>query len=186
MIQGRAAEACEEEGVGLPGAGRWFVLHTKSRQEKSVARDLRAMGVGHYLPLVRSVRYYGRRKAAVEVPLFPGYVFLRGERDDAFRADRTGRVVKILPVPDEARLEGELEQVRVALGRGVELDPHPYLRCGMRVEVRSGPLKGVRGLITEKKRRSRLVLQVQVLSRASSLEIDGSLLEVVEPEPALV
>src|SRR5918999_4935441 len=78
----------------------WHVLHTMSRQEKSLSRDLAAVNVPHYLPLVRQVRYYGKRKAVVEEPLFPGYVFLLGSLDDAYVADRTKRVANIIRVTD--------------------------------------------------------------------------------------
>lgn len=72
-------------------AGQWYVLHTKSRQEKALAQTLEASGVAYFLPLVTRTRFYGRRKATVVMPLFPSYVFLRGELEDAYFADRTKR-----------------------------------------------------------------------------------------------
>ena len=74
--------------IELPPAdvGDWHVLHTKSRQEKVVAAELGAMGIAYYLPLVRQVRYYGRRKAKVAMPLFPGYLFLRGSLEQVYGA----------------------------------------------------------------------------------------------------
>src|SRR5213082_2843888 len=77
------------------GVGDWFVLHTKSRQEKVLASELLARDVANYLPLRRVARLHAGRKVTVEEPLFPGYVFLRGSMDDAFIADRTRRVARI-------------------------------------------------------------------------------------------
>jgi transcription termination/antitermination protein NusG len=156
------------------------VLHTRSRQEKILAGELAALGVGHFLPLVKRDRRYGDRKAVVEEPLFPGYVFLCGTAGQAYQADRTRRVANIIRVPDQKRLEWELNNIRLALAHEAPLDPYPHLVRGVRVEVRSGPFQGLQGVIEEKGIGARLVLQVNALGRAVSLEIEGALLEPIE------
>jgi transcription antitermination factor NusG len=157
--------------------GDWHVLHTRSRQEKVVAEELEARQFVHFLPSIRHTRVYGGRKSVVEEPMFPGYVFLKGTLSQAYEADRTRRVARIIPVVDQEQLESELKSLWIALENQVALDPFPYLRCGMRVEVRSGPLRGVQGLIETRIGVSRLILQVQMLGRAVALEVDGALLE---------
>ncbi|MEX0745808.1 MAG: transcription termination/antitermination NusG family protein [Phycisphaeraceae bacterium] len=160
-------------------ASQWFVVHTRSRQEKALAGALAAMGVVHYLPLASELRYHGRRKVRAELPLFPGYLFLRGQRDDAFAADRTGRVVRVIPVPDQAGLTWELDNIRLALACDAPLQPHAALTRGVRVEVRTGPFRGVQGVVEQRGKRDRLFLQVETLGRAAVLEIDASLLDVI-------
>lgn len=160
--------------------GDWFVIHTKSRQEKALQQDLAARDVHCYLPLVRQVRFYGSRKFTVEEPLFPGYVFLRGQKDDAYAADRTKRVANILTVNDQVRIDWELRNLALALGQGLRLDPYPYLKVGYRAEVRSGPFRGLQGLIERRTGADRLVLTVDMLGRALSLEMHGALLEPLE------
>jgi len=172
-------------GVAIDAPGSWHVLHTRSRQEKALVADLTAMGVSCMLPVVSALRYYGRRKVRVELPLFPSYVFLRGGAEDAYRADRTRRVASIIPVSDQSRLQEELVAIHRSLSHNLPLDPHPYLRKGVWVEVRSGPLKGVRGIV-EDRRQNILILQVDVLGQASSLEIDGSLLEPIEEAEPII
>lgn len=157
-------------------AASWFVLHVKSRQEKALCVDLSAACIRHYLPLNRSVRYYGRRKAHVIEPLFPCYVFVKGSRADTFVADRTRRVASILPVPNQAQFERELRQLKETLDRVGFLTPTPLLERGLDVEVMSGPFKGTTGKISSLEQRNRLVLQVSALGQGASLEIDGSLL----------
>ena len=158
----------------------WVVLHTRSRQEKAVADHLRGRGTEHFLPLVPQVRFYGKRKAKVELPLFPGYVFLRGTLDEAYEIDRTRRVAQILPVADQEQLDWELRNIRLVLERGVPLDPFPHLKEGIRVEVRSGPMRGLQGRIESRTRCDRLVLQVDMLGQAVSVEVDGSLLDPMD------
>ncbi|HEY7118825.1 MAG TPA: transcription termination/antitermination NusG family protein [Tepidisphaeraceae bacterium] len=165
----------------VPSAtGNWFVLHTKSRQEKALAVDLDRLGVAHYLPLVSQVRYHGKRKAVVEEALFPGYLFLRGTLDQAYDADRTKRVANIIAVSDQPRIDWELRNLWIALGRGATLDPYPFLKLGRKVIVRSGPFQGLQGLVEERMTWDRLILTVDMLGQAVSLEIDGSLLDPVE------
>jgi transcription antitermination factor NusG len=160
--------------------GSWFLLRTRSRQEKVIANDLAARGVLHFLPLMSSVRYYGHRKSVVEVPLFPGYVFLRGQADDAYAADRAGRLAQIMPIANQQRVHDELLNIAFALANKAELSQYPYLYKGVRVEVRSGPFRGLRGVIEDPGRRNRLILQVEILGRGVSLEVDAALLDVIE------
>jgi transcription antitermination factor NusG len=153
---------------------RWFVLYVRSRQEKILSDDLRAMGVGHFLPLVKHLKYYGKRKVVIELPLFPGYVFLRGTLDDLYRADRTKRVARTIPVVDQARLDWELRNIRLALSRDAELQTYPHLVAGTRVQVKSGPFVGLEGMVEQRGRGDRLILQVELLGRATSMEIGGA------------
>jgi transcription termination/antitermination protein NusG len=162
------------------GLGPWFVLRTRTRQEKALANDLEARGVGNFLPLVTCTRFYGGRKAKVELPLFPGYLFLRGSVDDAYTADRSGRVAQIITVPNQQRLDQELRNIHLALSVNAALDPYPYLKEGVRVEVREGPFRGLQGIIQDRTRIDRLILQIGILGQAVSVEIDGSLLDVVD------
>jgi transcription antitermination factor NusG len=114
------------------------------------------------------------------LPLFPGYLFLRGTIEQAYIADRTQRVVRLIRVNDQRQLRAELDNIRLALGGGRSLDPYPYLRAGIRVQVIGGPLKGLEGLIEDKPRPDRLILQIDLLGRAVSMEIDAALLEPIE------
>ena len=158
----------------------WFVLHTRSRQEKSLAADLGAMGIAHFLPMRGQVRYYGRRKSSVQLPLFPGYLFLHGTHEQAYAADRTGRVASLINVVDQQQLDWELQNIQLALSCQGPLDPYPALQRGVRVEVKSGPFCGLQGLIEGRSRSDRLILQVEILGSARSMEIDGALLECLE------
>lgn len=160
--------------------GDWFVLRTKPRQEKCLADSLTAMGVGHYLPLVRQVRYYGRRRVLTETPLFPGYLFLRGSLDQAYEADRTARVVQIIRVADQKRICWELKNLYLASSANAQFQPFAFLKEGTRVEVRAGPFRGLQGIITGSAGCNRLVLQIATLGQAVSLEIDGSLLDPID------
>ena len=158
----------------------WHVLHTSSRQEKILSETLSAMGVCHFLPLVKQTRYYGKRKADVEMPLFPSYVFLFGRLDEVYQADRTRRVARIIPVPDQQQLDRELRNLHLALSKNAVLDRYPLLKPGVRVEVRYGPFRGLQGMIEDRSRADRLYLKVQMLGTAARMQIDAALLDPIE------
>ena len=160
--------------------GDWFVLRTKARQEKILARDLMARSMGVFLPLVKTVKHYSGRRACVELPLFPGYVFLRGDNDEAYAADRTRRIAQIIRVHDQGRMDQELQSLYLALSQEATLDPYPYLKKGIWAEVRSGPFQGIRGMIEDRCRMDFIVLQIEMLGRAVSLQIEASLLDVID------
>ena len=164
----------------LPQVGDWYVLHTRPRQEKILAADLEAMKIGYFLPLMPQARFYGKRKVIVSLPMFPSYIFVRGDRDAAFAADRTRRVAQIIPVTQQAVLDWELRNLAMALSCQAALDPYPYLVEGQLVEVRSGPFRGLQGVIEKRVNPTRLLLQVQMLGRGMSLEVDASLLDRID------
>lgn len=163
--------------LDVPGC--WHLLHTKSRQEKALSESLACMGIPHYLPLVTIQRRYGDRRATVELPLFPGYVFLKGSLDETYEADRTKRVARIIPIADQQQITWEIRNLALALACEQTLDPYPFLSKGVKVEVRTGPLRGLQGIVEGRTHRDRLILQVNALGQATSLEIDGAVLEPI-------
>ena len=158
---------------------RWYVLQTRSRQEKALARTLTATGIAHYLPLTKRPRYRRGRKLFVEEPLLASYLFLHGPLEATYIANATKRVANIINVADQDRFVAELRQIRCALENGADLSPYRYLTVGRRVRVSAGPFRGIEGLIEASAKVDRLVLQIDALGRATSLEIDAGLLEPV-------
>jgi len=159
---------------------RWYVLQTRSRQEKALARALTASGIAHYLPLTKRPRYRRGRKLFVEEPLLPSYLFLHGSLEATYVATATKRVANVISVPDQQHFAVELRQIRLALENGADLSPYRYLTVGRRVRVSAGPFRGIEGLIEVSAKADRLVLQIDALGRATSLEIDAGLLEPVD------
>jgi transcription termination/antitermination protein NusG len=165
--------------MGDQGEACWWVLRTKSRQEKAVATTLSALGIDHFLPLVVAQRFIGNRKKNVELPLFPGYVFLHGNREATYQIDRTRRLACILPVDNQQLLHCQLDNLRKALYVEASFDPYPYLSHGVWAEVKSGPYKGIQGKVDRETLPNKLILQVDLLQAAMALQLDGSLLAIL-------
>ena len=160
--------------------GRWWVLHTKPRNEKAVAADLTRLQINHFLPLTKHRRTYGRRVHEVEIPLFPGYVFLCGEEKDRLAALRTNRLANVLHVGDQERLWADLRQIYRVIKSGEPVNLYPRLREGCRCRVTRGPLAGLEGVVLRRRGPWRVYVGVHFIGQSAELEIDSALLEVID------
>ena len=160
--------------------GRWWVLHTRPRNEKAVAADLTRLQINHFLPLVKHKRVYGRRVHEVQIPLFTGYVFLCGEEKDRQAALRTNRLANVLNVGDQEQLRADLRQIHRVVTSGEPVDLYPRLRKGARCRVTHGPLAGLEGVVLRRRGPWRVYVSVQFIGQSAELEIDSALLEVID------
>ncbi|MBN2019497.1 MAG: UpxY family transcription antiterminator [Sedimentisphaerales bacterium] len=161
-------------------AGQWWVAHTKSRNEKALADDLVVKGVSYFLPMNWKVRKIRGRTIKSLLPLFSGYLFFCGEERHRLEVLRTNRVANLIEVKDQQRLVAELSQIEQAISAGVNLTQHNYIKTGRRVRVIGGALAGLQGIVEKTRNEMRLVLQVDMLGQAASVEIDADMIEPVE------
>lgn len=152
---------------------RWWVLHTRARQEKCLARQLRASQVPFYLPLISRSRRLRGRWITSYVPLFSGYVFLLADPGERLLALATRRVVRALPVAGQEKLWADLSQVQGLIALGKPITPEDRLVPGSMVEIRSGPLSGMRGKIVQQASGRRFVVEVDFIQRGASVTLDG-------------
>jgi transcriptional antiterminator RfaH len=160
--------------------GRWWVAHTKSRNEKALAQDLIRKQVSYFLPMSWKVQHKHGRKMRSLLPLFSGYLFFCGNENQRVETLRTNRVANIIEVNDQDRLLKELSRIEQALKAGVPLAPHKYLKTGQRCRVTGGPLVGLEGIVVKTRAGARLVLQVDILGQAASVEIDTDIIETLD------
>lgn len=160
--------------------GRWWVLHTRSRTEKVVSGHLARSGIQHFLPLVTLRRQYGGRVSQVSVPLFPGYVFLCGEDRDRIEALRCNRIAHVLEVSDQERLRSDILQIELLVSSDEPIDLYPRIRVGSMCRVVSGHLAGLEGVVLRRRGPWRVFVGVQFVGQSAELEIDSSLLEVLD------
>jgi len=160
---------------------RWYAVYTCANHEKRVAEQLRERSVEYFLPLYESVRRWKDRRVRLQTPLFPGYVFVRVALRDRLSVLKTPGIVQLVsfggqpvPLPQE-----DIQAIQSCLSHGLQVEPHPYLRIGRRVQVIKGPLQGLKGTVIRRKNRSRLVLSFELIMRAVVVEIDETDLEPV-------
>jgi transcriptional antiterminator RfaH len=164
-------------------SGLWWVAHTKSRNEKALAHDLIGKDINYFLPMTWKVRRRRGRTIRSLLPLFTGYLFFCGKENERIELLRTNRVANLIEVKDQQRLLAELLQIEKALRAGASLVPHKYLKAGQHCRVIGGPLADLQGIVVKTRTAMRLVLQIDMLGRATSVEIDVDMIEPLE-EPS--
>jgi len=161
-------------------AGIWWVAHTKSRNEKALANDLVRKKINYFLPMSWKTRHQRGRKIRSLLPLFSGYLFFCGNENQRLELLRTNRVANVIVVKNQQKLLSELVQIEQALKAGASLAPHKYVRKGQLCRVTSGPLVDLQGVVVTTKNAARLVLQIDMLGQAASVEVDTDMIEVVD------
>jgi transcription antitermination factor NusG len=155
---------------------KWFALWTRSRHEQVVREQLEQKGVEAFLPTVTRWSRWKDRKKKIDWPLFPGYCFARFNPRERLPVLKCTGVVNIIgfegepaPIP-----EHEIFGIRQLVESDLAFDPCPLIREGDLVEVRSGPLKGVVGRLLRKGAHARLMLSVDLIGQAVSVEVDAA------------
>lgn len=159
----------------------WLVLRTRSRHESSVETCLQQKQITSYLPKRREVRRWKGKKKVVEMPLFPGYVFVRPrlEQYETMRYIRGSCGLVLAGSQPATMAESELEAVKILVDSGAALAVNAELIPGQRVRVVSGPLAGAQGELVRVKSEDRLVINAQVLNSSVSVEVGADMVVVV-------
>ena len=158
----------------------WYVLHVKPRAEKKINDFLAAMGVFHYLPLVRKETRVQRRKVVRHLPVFPGYVFTRLFPDERIRVLGTKNIVRPIAVAEPRRMIHQLRQVEHACRLPADLRLVESFAAGECVKVVSGPLRGLEGLVRRIGNATSIVLTVDILGRALEATVAPADLERIQ------
>ena len=158
---------------------RWYAAYTNPRHEKSVGQQMEGNRIDCFVPLYKSVRRWKDRRKQLELPLFPGYVFVHLALKDRLQVLRLPGVVQFVsfhgkpaPLPD-----AEIDALRDRLIRNVHAEPHPYLKIGKRVRVHSGPVAGLEGILVRRKDKFRVVVSIHMIQRSIAVEVDESEIE---------
>ena len=154
----------------------WFALGPRSRHEQVVREQLEQKQVEVFLPTVTKWSRWKDRKKKIDWPLFPGYCFARFDPRDRLPILKCMGVVSIISFEGEPAPIPELEinGIRQLVESDLAFDPCPMIREGMMVEVVHGPLKGVVGRLMRKNEKARLVLSVDLIGQAVSVEVDAA------------
>jgi transcriptional antiterminator RfaH len=167
----------EPDGPPEHGPGVWWVLHTRPRAEKSLARQLRSREQSFFLPLYRHHWRKQGRNFTSYLPLFPGYVFLHGDaRTDLTQRD-LAHVARVLPVVEQGHLRDDLCDVYRLVRSGSGVSPEDRLTPGTAVEIVNGPLTGLRGKILRRGSQLRVYVEVRFLQQRVSVEVESWMVE---------
>lgn len=179
------SSSTSDESCGCSRAP-WYALYVRSHQEKNVANSLSIRGIEHFLPCYRSVRRWKDRRVTLELPLFPGYIFVRLpllERGKALVHNVVSLVgTKSCPSPIE---EEEVACIRRGVEQG-KLEPHEYLTVGQRVVIRDGVMSGMQGFLVRQQSKTRVVVALDSISRAFVVEVDAECIQPLHAKPPIL
>lgn len=156
---------------------RWYAIRSRSRHEKKIIGQLEKQSIEAYLPTVTQVRNWSDRRKLVEMPLFPGYAFVRlaYPSSDRLHVLCTHGVVSFVgingagtPIPDE-----QIHNIRTLLANNIPCRSHAFLKVGQRVRVRGGALDGVEGILMGHRDDRSLIVSVEVIQRSLCIRIAG-------------
>ena len=156
----------------------WYAVYTCANHEKRVAAELRARTVEHFLPLYRSVRRWKDRRVQLDLPLFPGYVFVRLALRDRLHVLEIPSVVRLVGFNGQpaALPNDDMEVLRSGLDKNLSTGPHPFLTVGRRVRITGGPFAGLTGILKRHKGQLWVVVSIDLLQR--SIIVDVSAVDV--------
>lgn len=153
----------------------WYAVFTRSRHEKMAATALTNTGVTTFLPLVNEMHSWSDRRKLVDVPLFPGYVFVQIPKsgEAKLRVLKTAGVVQFVgnrkgavPIQDK-----EINDVRAVLDQKLVCSPYPFLQLGQRVRIRGGSLDSVEGILLRRDSASKLVISIELIQRSLAVSV---------------
>ncbi len=159
----------------------WYAIYTSSRHEKRVHEHLGYRRVECFLPLYRTVhRWKNGCKVQVELPLFPGYLFVRiGKRERAQVLDVPGVISFVgnrsQPVPLS---DLEIDTLRSGLHLQ-KFEPYRKLAIGQRVRIKAGSLTGLYGVLVRSANGMRVVLTVELIKQSVAVELDAADVEPI-------
>lgn len=162
---------------------KWWCLHTKPRQEKAAARDLRVVGVPYYLPQVLNETHTPQgRKIRSVVPLFTSYLFLLGDERERVLSLKGNRLVRVIEVLNQDALNHDLRQIHQLLASGLSVLPELAVPVGARVRILSGPLTGIEGKVIRRGKRDQFVAVVHFLGSGATVDLEDWQVEQLPDE----
>jgi transcription antitermination factor NusG len=160
---------------------QWYAIRVRSNFESQVSIGLRAREIEEFLPSYVVRNRWSDRVKEVSRPLFPGYLF------SCFHTDT--QISKIVATPGVVHVvtatkgvpapiaQDEIDTIRQIVSSPVAIAPYPYLNTGDRIRIKRGPLAGLEGILTEFRKKYRVIVSVTILARSVAVDLESDWIE---------
>ncbi len=158
------------------------MIYVRSRHEKNVYSALLDKGIDASLPMMTVVRKWSDRKKKMQIPLFRGYVFIKIDVNiDNLNVLQTAGVVKFIGIRNKpSRIPDEqIHWMHMMVAESDTVRAEKEISVGQRVRVMIGPFKGIKGVVKRVGSRSRLVVLIDSIMQAISIDIKPEYLEKI-------
>ena len=157
----------------------WHVAHTRPRCEKKLLQYCERESLHARLPCYQSAHKYRGKTVVFKKPLFPGYVFLQMTADQRGLVLQSDHLANLLKITDQDLFVRQLEEVMRALETNLEIRLAPTIGEGMRVKIKSGPLRGIEGWVEQRYGMNTVLLRLDFISQAAAVKLEASQLELI-------
>jgi transcription termination/antitermination protein NusG len=164
-------------------ARKWYALLTRSRFENVVLDGLERKAVEAFLPKIAIQSRRLDRKKIIQVPLFPGYLFVKTSLDPH---EHLGIVKTVGVVNFVGNLQGpiaipmeSIESLKIMVLSSQEILSGLKYKQGDRVRVVSGPFAGVLGEFVRYRGKGRVVVNIAALGQNASVSVSEDDIEMI-------
>lgn len=155
----------------------WSVAHTKPRCEKKLVQYCDREGISSTLPCCGSPHRYRGKTVVFQKPLFPGYVFLRADPEQRRQVLQSDYIANLLTVTDQELFDRQLREIMAALEAEVEIRVAPQISAGVRVKIKTGPLRGMEGWVEQRHGPNTVLLRLDFIGQAAAVTVEAWELE---------
>ena len=163
-------------------SAEWYAIHTKYKCEKYVVNALTSKSIKAYTPILTVTKKYTRKLVTREIPLINCYVFVKVKPVQFVKVLQTEYVFSFLKVGKELSTvkQEEIDLLKRITGEynEVEAEEIEYL-VGAEVEIVSGNLTGVKGILIEKQSKHNFLVELRSLSYQLKINVDPNHLRVI-------
>jgi len=159
----------------------WYVLHTKSRFENVVNEGLVKKSLECFLPKIKVKSRRRDRNLMIQVPLFPGYLFVKTDLHphEHIEIVKTIGAVRLIgnkhgPLPVST---ATIESLKIMVSSGHSITTGNSFRKGDRVLVVYGPFAGVTGIFVRYRGKNRVVVNVEALGQSAQVDVNENDIE---------
>lgn len=165
-----------------PEVAQWYAIHTKYKCEKYVVNALQKKNIYAYTPVLQVTKEYTRKIVNREIPLINCYAFVRVTSDQFVKVLETEYVFSFLKIGNEITTvkQEEIDLLKRITGdyNEVKAEEIEYIE-GTEVEIISGNLTGVKGILLEKKSKHNFLVELRSLSYQLKINVDPNHLRVI-------
>jgi transcription antitermination factor NusG len=166
-----------------------YAVKVRSRGEEVIANTLRAKHYEVLLPSYTALRRYSDRTRKVSCVLFTGYVFVRMNPENMLNLVSTVGVSYVVRSASGLLALSEAEtrtiETLCQANKEASIEPCSYLRVGQRVRIETGPLIGLEGVLVRVRDMERVIVSVETLHSAVSIEIGHTRVRAIDTPPEL-
>jgi transcription antitermination factor NusG len=165
----------KEKAIDHAKPRSWFAIYTRPRHEKKVHDQIAEKGIETYLPLRKIRKQWSDRKKWTEEPLFRSYVFFHADAEERYRAVQSYGAVRVVSFQGKPAIvrDEEIERIKRILAEFPDAESGPKLGPGDRVEIMSGPLAGMQGILQDVQGEKRLLVAIESIRQGIRFNVDA-------------